>query len=190
MGSLYQPFKVLKLIEADTSRPVELHDTGFVPLGAGRNKLAASPSVTSHTSQVSTVSRDSHHSHSRPAVSPMQHAGVDSHSEGGTPENIRVTSGVSNISDSDRGHLRGISETSVSTDGNYATPMESGLAVGGLPPPIVEGRPYTEGLLTPPKVAGEASDYLGATQASPISRPPPNQRRKSNFAEGLPEVRK
>ena len=102
---------------------------------------------------------------------------------------MRIASGVSNISDSDRGHLRGISETSVSTDGNYATPMESSIAMGGLPPPTVGVRPNVVSPITPPQRAGEASDYLNAAQG-PSAIPMPSQRRKSNFAEGLPEARK
>ncbi|KAG0649494.1 Kelch repeat-containing [Hyphodiscus hymeniophilus] len=187
MFCLRAPSECIKLTKADTSKPVELHDTGFVPLGVGRSNLAASPSVTSQTSQASTVSRDSHHS--RPAVSPMQHTRADSPSLGGLPENPRITSGVSIISDSDRGHLRGISETSVSTDGVYATPLESGVALGGLPPLTVEKRPNVVSPLTPSHGSNEASEYLDASPASPTS-PTPSQRRKSNFAEGLPEARK
>lgn len=70
----------------------------------------------------------------------------------------------------------------MSTDGNYATPMEGGLALGGLPPQAV-GRANISPL-TPPQGTNDAGDYLGA------SSPTPSQRRRSNFAEGLDEVRK
>ena len=115
----------------------------------------------------------------------MQHPRADSPSLGGAPDNMRITSGVSNVSETDRGHLRGISETSVSTDGNYATPME-GLGLGGLPP---SGAGRVVSPLTPPDGANEAGDYLGASEAGGSS-PTPNQRKKSNFAEGLDEVKK
>ena len=81
--------------------------------------------------------------------------------------------------------MRGISETSVSTDGNYATPME-GLGLGGLPPP---GAGRVVSPLTPPHGVNETGDYLGASEAG-ASSPTPSQIRKSNFAEGLDEVRK
>jgi hypothetical protein len=118
----------------------------------------------------------------------MQNARADSPSLGGVPENLRIASGVSNVSEADRGHLRGISETSVSTDGNYATPTEGGIALGGLPPQTI-GRPNVVSPLTPPHGANEAGDYLGAAEPG-ASSPTPSQRRKSNFAEGLDEVKK
>jgi hypothetical protein len=119
----------------------------------------------------------------------MQRARADSPSLGGPPENMRITSGVSQVSETDRGHLRGISETSVSTDGNYATPMEGGIALGSLPPPTMTGRPNVVSPLTPPEGSNEAGDYLGATEAGATS-PTPSQTRKSNFAEGLDEAKK
>ena len=117
----------------------------------------------------------------------MQHPRADSPSLGAPPDNMRITSGVSNISETDRGHLRGISETNVSTDDNYATPMESGIRLGTLPPPI-QGRSNVVSPLTPPHGANETGDYLGATSAE-ASSPTPSQR-KSNFAEGLDEANK
>jgi hypothetical protein len=174
---------------SDTSRPVELNDTGtgFIPMSGSKRKsngLAASASVTSHTSQASTVSRDSHSP--RPGLSPLYSARPDSPSLGN--EN-RFLSGVSNVSESDRGHLRGISETSLSTDGNYATPMErgDGSALHSMPPHAPpEGRPNVVSPLTPPGAIseGEGSDYLGG------GRSPGSTRRKSNFEENLDEVKK
>jgi hypothetical protein len=101
----------------------------------------------------------------------------------------RFISGVSNVSETDRGHLRGISETSLSTDGNYATPMErnEGLALHNMPPPgPPEGRPTVVSPLTPPSAVseGDGSDYLGG------GRSPGSTRRKSNFEENLDEAKK
>jgi len=116
---------------------------------------------------------------------------------------------VSHISDSERGHLRGISETSVSTDGrgersNYATPMEesTGAGVGTFGPGAQGGlglgnslgratvppnvRPNVVSPLTPPE-GGEETDYL---TAGGHRRSGQSGRRKSNFAEGLDEVSK
>ena len=92
----------------------------------------------------------------------------------------RILSGVSNISESDRGHLRGISETSISTDGNYATPMgEHGLALQNLPPrqsePGVGPRPGVVSPLTPPDGVERSGDYMMAGST----------KRKSNFNEEL-----
>jgi hypothetical protein len=108
-------------------------------------------------------------------------------------ENARFLSGISNVSETDRGHLRGISETSLSTDGNHATPHEErqGLALGNLSAPNVlhETRRNVVSPLTPPEGADESAtgDYLGA--GSPQNARG-TTRRKSNFAEGLDEVRK
>src|SRR4051812_26090516 len=160
---------------------------GFTPISGSQRKsngLAASASVTSHTSQASTVSRDSQSP--RPGISPMHTPRPDSPPLGG---DNRFLSGVSNVSETDRGHLRGISETSVSTDGNYATPLErgEGLALQNMPPRAPpEGRPNVVSPLTPPSAIsdGDSSDYLGA------GRSPGSTRRRSNFEENLDEARK
>ncbi len=74
-------------------------------------------------------------------------------------------SGVSNVSDSDRGHLRGISETSVSTDG--ATGVQE----------LGDGERGLAGLVSPvsPPIGSEGADFIGAGGSVP--------RRKSNFQE-------
>jgi hypothetical protein len=114
-------------------------------------------------------------------------------------ENARFLSGVSNVSETDRGHLRGISEASVSTEGNYATPMErgegrEGLALQNMPPAggVHELRPNVVSPLTPPSGVGEGegNDYLGAGQGGSQQSPTGSTRRKSNFAESLDEVKK
>ena len=140
--------------------------------------------MTSQTSQASTVSRDSHSP--RPGLSTLYSPRPDSPSLGN--EN-RFLSGVSNVSDTDRGHLRGISETSLSTDGNFATPLErdEGLTLHNMPPHAPpEGRPNVVSPMTPPSAVseGEGSDYLGG------GRSPGSTRRKSNFEENLDEVKK
>lgn len=101
------------------------------------------------------------------------------------------------MSETDRGHLRGISETSLSSDGfsgAYGTPMEvpgggaEGLALRNLPAPemLEVGSGSAQGErgavvspLTPPDGVGEGEggDYLGAGEVQ--------VKRKSNFAEGL-----
>lgn len=90
-------------------------------------------------------------------------------------------SGVSNVSESERGHLRGISETSVSTQGDYATPMESrdrGMRLKDIPDRSepVQNRPAVVSPLTPPQ--GTDGDYMSAGPSS-------GTRRKSNFNEEL-----
>jgi len=132
--------------------------------------LTASPSIASHNSRASDVSRDSYVS--RPAMSPLVVARPDSPSLG----DQRMTSGVSNVSESDRGHLRGISETSVSTQGEYATPM----ALSSIPPRQTERTDGPRGVvspLTPPLGLEASGDYM--THGSSGGR------RKSNFNEEL-----
>jgi len=80
------------------------------------------------------------------------------------------------VSDSERGHLRGISDTSVSTEGNFATPMDMPMAE------TPGGRPGAISPLTPPHVEG--GDYLGVG-SSPASG---GSKRKSQFSEKLDEV--
>jgi len=171
-----------------------MQDTGFTPLSghhtssASRRKhLAPSPSVTSQTSQASTVSRDSSSLRlpGRPGISPMHTTRADSPPLG----DGRILSGVSNVSETDRVHLRGISETSVSTEnnGNYTAPMEQ---TGGHVPARVPDntRPNVVSPLTPPHGV-ESSDYLDAGDHQATSSPT-SVRRKSNFAEGLDEARR
>jgi hypothetical protein len=183
--------------------PTELHaqnDTGLVPLSAAglaaknRNGIAHSPSTgshASHASQASSISRMSHTSAQRPGISPVHTPRADSPSLGesaagteGRARRARVGSQISVVSDSERGHLRGISDTSVSTEGNYATPMDPPTsttreAVAETP----SGRPGAVSPLTPPQPVHESSDYLGV--GSPVSG---GSKRKSQFSEKLDEV--
>ncbi|KAK0118301.1 hypothetical protein ONS95_012595 [Cadophora gregata] len=174
----------------DTSKPVELHDTGtgFVALGAKsnghshshsrNNDLASSPSVTSQTSQASSISHWSQSDGTaagghRPNISPLPspRAGSSPSLDVQNQGHNRIVSGISNLSDADRGHLRGISETSVSTEGAYATPMERGEGMGigtGMVTPQgqgqargQDGRPSAVSPLTPPTGA-DSRDYLAA----------------------------
>jgi hypothetical protein len=186
----------------DTSRPTELgttelSSTGFVPLTQkalasntnSRSKLAHSPSASSHISATTDVSQAS--SGDRPGISPVATPRSDSpplRAAIGLPDRQKSHSGVSNVSDTERGHLRGISETSVSTDGAYATPMgipegrERGLGIQGESGSKVE-REKVVSPLTPPIGVSESSggDYLGV-------RPPGSSgsvKRKSQFSEKL-----
>ncbi|KAH8586853.1 hypothetical protein B0O99DRAFT_585342 [Bisporella sp. PMI_857] len=140
-------------------------------------------------SQQSGVSEESHsQTLGRPGISPLPTPRVDSPSLG----DQRITSGVSEISGIDRGHLRGISETSVSTEGNYATPAAEGLGIRGPSPASpreedlsgsgVAARPGVVSPLTPPDGIGEGQDYLTSGAAAQA-----NPKRKSNFAERLEE---
>jgi hypothetical protein len=182
--------------------PTELHaqndtGTGFVPLSAAglaaknRNGIAHSPSTgshASHASQTSSISRMSHTSAQRPGISPVHTPRADSPSLGesaaGAEGRPRVGSQISVVSDSERGHLRGISDTSVSTEGNYATPMDPPTSTPRET--VVEtpsGRPGAVSPLTPPQPVHESGDYLGA--GSPGSG---GSKRKSQFSEKLDEV--
>lgn len=167
-----------------------------------QNGLTSSPSSASRSSTIS------HLSGSRPGISPI-------HSPGGLPMDSsqigrsspqpqpRVVSDISAISETERGHLRGISETSVSTDGGlYGTPMEySNMMSANLGPrgpqpttsfDLDRGTLRREGEvispLTPPEGVEESGgDYLGratARAANPDSPQSPTQRR-SNFEERL-----
>ncbi|TVY88458.1 Kelch repeat-containing protein [Lachnellula willkommii] len=182
----------------DTSMPTELgaHDTGFVPLAAGaaakgRKGVTHSPSTgshASHASQASSISRMSRTSAPRPGISPVHQLRADSPPLGESASvddtgTGRVASGVSVTSSS---HLRGISDTSVSTEGGaYATPGEGlNLARRDLVASAPEGntRPNVVSPLTPP--LQEASDYLTASPTAPAN----TSNRKSQFSEKLDEV--
>jgi len=199
----------------DTSLPVELssapqkhQDTGLTHMPINihtRNGLASSPSAASRSS---TVSRDSHNSATRPHISPVHTPRADSPSLGsdasGSAGNlerrgrrisghgVKMGSDVSQVNERDRGHLRQISESSVSTDGAFVTPMEtSGVqpasaSRGGNGGNIGVGGLNVVSPLTPPLGVGtsETSGYLGAGSPSPIGR----EKRKSNFAEELDDT--
>jgi hypothetical protein len=157
----------------DTSQAVELHDTGFVPITPKSRvaALSASPSNASRTSEGSSVVSGVS---DRPAVSPVQREGSQSSNKN------RVLSGVSNLSETDKGHLRGISETSISTDGQASArdlPAEAGSSSA-----TADDRPRVVSPLTPPAGSTANNDYIGAGVHSEGSL-----RRKSNFEERLDE---
>jgi hypothetical protein len=156
-------------------------------LNGDRKGLSASPSVTSHASHTSTVSRVSQTS-GRPGISPTSSPRADSPPLGDVAGQ-RIVSDMS-ISDTDRGHLRGISETSLGTNRAYATPMEgAGLGLSGATAAAPEQatRPTIVSPLTPPQGTQESGDYMGAgSQAGS----PSGGRRRSNFQEGLDELEK
>ncbi|TVY82831.1 Kelch repeat-containing protein [Lachnellula suecica] len=186
----------------DTSMPTELHGTGFVPLSeaglASKNRkgMVKSQSPGSHASQTSSISLMSHISAQRPGISPVHAPRADSPSLGesaaGADGRNRVGSGFSDVSESDRGHIRGISDTSVSTEGGFATPMEERNNTSAPGSRIVEtlvsptrpsaSRPGAVSPLTPPHPVDESGGYLAAGRGSPGGK------RKSQFSEKLDEV--
>jgi hypothetical protein len=166
----------------DTSSPAELRDTdlhkrelrdtGFVPLSQGPVHELASQAEKSgqRPGSVGTIPR---------ADSPT--AAVSN--RGGT----------SVSSDFDHGHLRGLSETSVSTDGNYATLVEDG---GSNQPSTAEGQRSTPqgqrvgavSPLTPSEITASSSgDYInkGNGEAQEVQ----TTSKRSNFSEELDEPR-
>jgi len=175
----------------DTSRLVELGshptDTGTglhhipipTPIPSPHTQargLAHSASVTSATSNATSFSQ---YSEVRPSVSPVMWEGREG-----------VVSGMSQISDGDRGHLRGISETSVSTVGGSPLASEgrgnvvhnAGVSPANSPgldsgnkelgtaseavPPAVPDPPTRSTAVSPPtsshRARTEGSDYLTA----------------------------
>ncbi|KUJ10397.1 uncharacterized protein LY89DRAFT_689663 [Mollisia scopiformis] len=203
----------------DTSRLVELGanpdtGTGLHPIPMAQvpphspspssprsQNLAPSNSITS-TTTTSTLSR--------PPVSPVLQNSPRLDGPGQGRE--KFISGMSQLSDSDRGHLRGISETSVSTEGGggvgFVTPLETPGALRGLgaagagggegrgegsegmvptkvPTPPLRGTAVSP--LTPPQGTGrEGGDYLNASGGGSAS-PGAVTRRRSNFSEELGE---
>jgi hypothetical protein len=180
-------------MKTDTSRLVELpqQDTGTglhpipipTPIPSPHTQsrgLAHTSSVTSATSHSSSFSQ---FSETRPSVSPVMWEGAAAGREG-------VISGMSQMSESDRGHLRGISETSVSTVGgsrpsptSLATPenqtgpaqgqeseeiAEEGGERGAEVPPAVPDPPTRSTAVSPltpgQKLNEEGGDYLTAKE--------------------------
>ncbi|TGO84868.1 hypothetical protein BPOR_0456g00030 [Botrytis porri] len=188
----------------DTSQPSELHNTGFVPLSPKSNvwntisrnqtPITHSPSAGSNHSHASFVSRGS-----GPRSSPISPARADSvtlHGQAGGTTKERIHSDLSSVTESERTHLRQISDASVSVDGDY----------GNLPTPEIQiEKPHDEehgieqvvekpGLvspLTPPQGVGQGRqhyfgpDSVGSSSVQNV--PVPETRRKSNFEEKLDE---
>ncbi|KAE8450477.1 hypothetical protein EG329_006207 [Mollisiaceae sp. DMI_Dod_QoI] len=151
MGDTSRPFE---LNAADTDTHTGLHPIPMAaipnsPASRSRNTaIAPSTSVTSATSQASSFSHISEPSspspnpnpsptlQQRPPVSPVLDASPGANSPSPSGGRDKFVSGLSNVSESDRKHLRGISETSVSTNNDlpFVTPMETpgrGLGVSG-----------------------------------------------------------
>ncbi|KAF7890166.1 hypothetical protein EAF00_008482 [Botryotinia globosa] len=187
----------------DTSQPSELHNTGFVPLSPKSNvwnniscnqtPITHSPSAGSNHSHASTVSRSS-----VPRSSPISPARADSvtlNEQAGGTTRERIHSDLSSVTESERTHLRQISDASVSVDGDY----------GNLPTPEIQiERPHEErgveqeaerpgvvSPLTPPQGVGQGRqhyfgpDSVGGNAGQNV--PAPETRRKSNFEEELDE---
>ncbi|CAD6453008.1 9f61d75e-31a6-4fba-9b4e-7dcf47082789 [Sclerotinia trifoliorum] len=186
----------------DTSRPSELHNTGFVftspksnvwnNISSIQTPITHSPSASSNRSHASTVSRTS-----GPRPSPISPARADSltfNEQAGGMATDRVHSDLSSVAESDRGHLRQISDTSVSVDGDYGNPPMLDVQIEG--PNDDEhtfddefGRPGVVSPLTPPQGVGEGRHhYFGPDSVgvgSMHNAQPVDTRRKSNFEEKL-----
>ncbi|KAM3085135.1 hypothetical protein ACMFMG_003567 [Clarireedia jacksonii] len=183
------------LYEMDASSPLlELHGSpqsrsahpnlGFVPIAhttrnytnASRSSVARSPSTASQASSVSGTSEPH-----RSPTSPASPGRADSVTINDTTTRQRVTSDLSSVAESDRSHLRQISNTSVSIDEDMygSTPPEVGTP--GQRSDIISP-------LTPPQGAGEGQpDYLSAHGMHAPPATAPDTRRRSNFAEKLDE---
>ncbi|KAL2061603.1 hypothetical protein VTL71DRAFT_6980 [Oculimacula yallundae] len=175
----------------DTSK-YELHDTqtGLVPIGnSHRNtrnsSIAASPSSQSYQSNNSQSRWSQSEAPARPSISPLPSptAGVSPSQSHDNQQ--RIMSGVSNFSETDRKHLRGISDTSVSTEGGlYPTPNYAQQQ---------HERPSAISPITPP-AALESRDYIDAGPARAISPSSPSDsqsaKRRSNFSELLDDNEK
>ncbi|ESZ93478.1 hypothetical protein SBOR_6127 [Sclerotinia borealis F-4128] len=200
----------------DTSRPFELHNTGFIPftpksnvynnVSLNQSPVAHSPSAGSNRSHASTVSRSS-----GPRPSPTSPARADSltlNENAGSVPRERIHSDLSSVTESDRSHLRQISDVSVSVDGDYAN-LPTPEIIVEMPDEdmhrYVAGASGVVSPLTPPQGVGEGRthyfgpDSVGAgdgregqySQGSAIPVPAPapdtNTRRRSNFEEKLDE---
>ncbi|KAF7945040.1 hypothetical protein EAE96_009823 [Botrytis aclada] len=187
----------------DTSQPSELHNTGFVPLSPKSNvwnnisrnqtPITHSPSAGSNHSHASSVSQSSGPRSS--PISPARAESVTLNEQAGGVTRERIHSDLSSVTESERTHLRQISDASVSVDGDY----------GNLPTPEIQiERPHEErGIeqevertgvvspLTPPQGVGQGRqhyfgpDSVGGSAAQNV--PAPETRRKSNFEEKLDE---
>ncbi|APA13888.1 hypothetical protein SS1G_14009 [Sclerotinia sclerotiorum 1980 UF-70] len=187
----------------DTSRPSELHNTGFVftspksnvwnNISSVQTPIAHSPSASSNRSQASTVSRTSG---LRPSpISPARADSLTLNEQAGDTSRDRIHSDLSSVAESDRGHLRQISDTSVSVDGDYGNPPMPDIQVE-RPNDDEHGfergpfeRPGIVSPLTPPQGVGEGRhhyfgpDSVGA--GSMHNAQVADTRRKSNFEENL-----
>lgn len=184
MSSETQRFEMM-----DTSPRHELSGTGFVPLSAtnmasrssrGRG-IGHSPSTASHASDISEVSASQ-----RPGISPVVRELTD------TPDED-ARSRRSGISSEHGGHLRGISDTSVSTDGAggaYGTPTElparheQAVEEPGTATTSSVTKPTVISPLTPPQVIQQGGDYLSAGS---LARSHSEAKRTSQFKEKLEE---
>ncbi|KAL8337977.1 hypothetical protein RB598_006724 [Gaeumannomyces tritici] len=124
-----------------------------------------------------------------------QHQQPNPHDQGGPLSPVsRLESGVSGISDRDRGHLRQLSDETVSSFGAGGVTAAQANAVvspssavagpgGGQLHPLVGTPP----LVSPPEFGGDGDDYLSARAAQAAQRPPqPPQRGPSSGSVGSP----
>ncbi|QSZ32579.1 hypothetical protein DSL72_002157 [Monilinia vaccinii-corymbosi] len=195
-----------------TSRPSELHNTGLVLLSPKSNvwnnisssqtPITHSPSAGSNHSQASSVSRASGQSPRHTPISPTRADSLTLNESFGDLQRGRVHSDLSSVAESDRGHLRQLSDASVSVDGDY----------GNLPPPKIHiDRPSDEHALehkaegpgvvsplTPPQEVGDGGqNYFGpdsvsggqnvSTTANEAAATAPDTSKKSNLEGKLDE---
>jgi len=171
----------------DTSPPAELNGLGFVHFSgsnndyqSSRSQIAHSPWGASNVSRTSIVSGTSRH---RPSISPTSPTRADSLTLNETGiGRTRIGSDLSSVTESERNHMRGISETSVSVDGSevYPTPGERSSPI----PMAGYQRPGVVSPVTPPEVVGEGEgDYVGVHGTIGSA----DGRRRSNFSEKLDE---
>ncbi|RFU28470.1 hypothetical protein B7463_g7859, partial [Scytalidium lignicola] len=173
-----------------TSQPVELHanNTGFVPI----NKHMQSPSQISPTSQPSPLVSTLTPSPPLPAASSPTN---DTQTAAAAP---RITSDISNISEGTRAHLRGISDSSVSTEGGawavkYERLAQDVVAVSDPLEPTSPGNDEqrlsgTSSATPTGGAASPAADSSGSQSPRHLQQRQPSTARRSNFAESLDET--
>ncbi|KAH8804936.1 hypothetical protein F5884DRAFT_797760 [Xylogone sp. PMI_703] len=169
-----------------TSHPVELDATGFVPIN--RHMQTQSPTQVSPPPQSPPVSPSAP---SPPLPSPTN----DAEAGAAAAAAPRVNSDVSNLSEGTKAHLRGISDSSVSTEGGAWASRYERLAqdIAAVPSALEEQQagnddpaPSVVSSLTPPAATPAASTGETNTRPWPQNRQPSTARR-SQFSEGLDE---
>jgi hypothetical protein len=156
----------------NTLRETILSDTGLIPIGEESPHELASQAERSGQRPISTGTLP----------------------RADSPTDARVDVGSPSVSpDPEHGHARGLSDVSVSADGDHVELVEGGITtppVGGPTPPSQGQRPGAVSPMTPLEVVSSAAgDYLTkGAEPAPESQTPANTR-TSNFSEDLDEHR-